>query len=348
MGLFDKKFCDICGEKIGLLGNRKLEDGNLCKNCAAKLSPWFTGRRHSDLASIRSQLASREENQQRANAFHMTRFFGNGNKLLMVDEGNRTFAVAPRSAMPSGNPDIIDISAITSYNMEPEESKREIYYKDSTGANKSYEPRRYEYSYDFYYEIHVNHPYIEEIRFQLNDKPVEMRNPATTSQPNGFFGAVAAGLNKATGASNPQYDVYMNVGNDITNFLNMLRNGNTASAPNMNGMNSMNSMNGMNNDMNMSPAMMQADMVRRQAELMRAVSSNDPNAIAAAQANLQAANAANASMAAGAGMAQPVAAPMGMQGAGMAQPVAAAWFCEACGTKNDGGSFCQGCGMKKG
>ena len=34
MGLFDKKNCDICGEKIGLLGNRKLDDGNLCKNCA--------------------------------------------------------------------------------------------------------------------------------------------------------------------------------------------------------------------------------------------------------------------------------------------------------------------------
>ena len=34
MGLFDKKYCDICGEKIGLLGNRKLENGNLCKNCA--------------------------------------------------------------------------------------------------------------------------------------------------------------------------------------------------------------------------------------------------------------------------------------------------------------------------
>lgn len=29
-GIFDKKYCDICGEKIGLLGNRKLEDGNLC------------------------------------------------------------------------------------------------------------------------------------------------------------------------------------------------------------------------------------------------------------------------------------------------------------------------------
>ena len=47
MGLFDKKYCDICGEKIGLLGNRKLENGNLCKNCAQKLSPWFSDRRNS-------------------------------------------------------------------------------------------------------------------------------------------------------------------------------------------------------------------------------------------------------------------------------------------------------------
>ena len=47
MGLFDKKYCDICGEKIGLLGNRKLENGNLCKNCARKLSPWFSDRRGS-------------------------------------------------------------------------------------------------------------------------------------------------------------------------------------------------------------------------------------------------------------------------------------------------------------
>lgn len=27
MGFFDKKYCDFCGAKIGLLGNRKLEDG---------------------------------------------------------------------------------------------------------------------------------------------------------------------------------------------------------------------------------------------------------------------------------------------------------------------------------
>ena len=76
MGLFDKKFCSICGGKIGLLGNRKLEDGNLCKDCASKLSPWFSERRHSSVEDIRGQLAYREENRAAVSAFHTTRSLG--------------------------------------------------------------------------------------------------------------------------------------------------------------------------------------------------------------------------------------------------------------------------------
>ena len=56
MGLFDafkKKECSVCGGEIGLLGNRKLEDGNLCKNCAAKLSPFFSDRRGSTVEEIK-------------------------------------------------------------------------------------------------------------------------------------------------------------------------------------------------------------------------------------------------------------------------------------------------------
>ena len=53
--LFEKKDCEICGGEIGLLGNRKLVDGDMCKSCAAKLGfaaqviilrtpqPWFRG-----------------------------------------------------------------------------------------------------------------------------------------------------------------------------------------------------------------------------------------------------------------------------------------------------------------
>ena len=69
MGLFDKKYCDICGQKIGLFGNRKLENGTLCKDCAKKLSPFFSERRNSTVEDIRRQLAYREENEKKLAAF---------------------------------------------------------------------------------------------------------------------------------------------------------------------------------------------------------------------------------------------------------------------------------------
>ena len=84
MGLFDKKYCDICGEKIGLLGNRKLEDGNLCKDCAKKLSPWFSDRRRSTVEDIKGQLAYREENREKAAQFRTTRSFGEDRVGILV------------------------------------------------------------------------------------------------------------------------------------------------------------------------------------------------------------------------------------------------------------------------
>lgn len=99
MGLFDKKYCDICGEKIGLLGNRKLENGNLCKNCAKKLSPWFSDRRNSTVEEIRAQLTYREENQEKVAAFHTTRTLGTNTKVLL-DEDAGKFMVTIKTDEP--------------------------------------------------------------------------------------------------------------------------------------------------------------------------------------------------------------------------------------------------------
>ena len=55
-GAFEKKQCDICGGEIGMLGNKKLENGNCCKECVKKLSPWFTDRKHSTVEEIREQI----------------------------------------------------------------------------------------------------------------------------------------------------------------------------------------------------------------------------------------------------------------------------------------------------
>ena len=171
MGLFDKKYCDICGEKIGLLGNRKLEDGNLCKDCAKKLSPWFSDRRRSTVEDIKGQLAYREENREKAAQFRTTRSFGEDWKVLL-DEDDRWFTVTRARDLAEANPDILDFDAITSCRVDIDEDRREQMREDSDGKEVSYVPPRYEYSYDFFLVIAVRHPYFDEMRFSLNSSSV--------------------------------------------------------------------------------------------------------------------------------------------------------------------------------
>ena len=171
MGLFDKKYCDICGEKIGLLGNRKLEDGNLCKDCAKKLSPWFSDRRRSTVKDIKGQLAYREENREKAAQFRTTRSFGEDWKVLL-DEDHRWFTVTRARDLAEANPDILDFDAITGCRMDIDESRTELTHEDADGKDVSYVPPRYEYSYDFFLVISVRHPYFDEMRFSLNSSSV--------------------------------------------------------------------------------------------------------------------------------------------------------------------------------
>ena len=169
MGLFDKKFCDVCGEKIGLLGNRKLEDGNLCKDCAKKLSPFFSERKSSTVEEIKQQLAYREENKRQVPSLHPTKTYGYGYKKVHVDMNQRKFIVTSDSNCRDGNPDIIDFSQVTAVNTNIEEHQNEIYYEDNEGNNQSYNPRRYEYEYEFTVEILVDSPWFSEIELELTE-----------------------------------------------------------------------------------------------------------------------------------------------------------------------------------
>ena len=148
MGLFDKKYCSVCGEKIGFLGNRKLEDGNLCKTCARKLSPFFSERRHSTVEEIKEQLAYREANKGKVAAFHPTRTI-NCRESLILDEDKRQLIVTDSRNWKDENPDVIDFSDVTGCDVDVDESRRELYHKNAEGKNVSYEPKRYEYSYTF-------------------------------------------------------------------------------------------------------------------------------------------------------------------------------------------------------
>lgn len=173
MGLFSKKYCDICGDKIGFLGNRKLEDGNMCKNCAGKLSPWFSERRHSNLEEIKAQLAYREENKAKVAEFRVTRSIGEDMKVL-IDEGARKFMVTGASDIGAANPDVLDFSDLRSCRLDIDESREELTKEDSEGNVIHYNPRRYKYSYVFYMQLDVDNPYFDDMRFRLNDSDLEI------------------------------------------------------------------------------------------------------------------------------------------------------------------------------
>ena len=194
MGLFDKKFCDICGEKIGMLGNRKLDDGNLCKECAKKLSPWFEERRHSTVASIKEQLAYREANKEKVRAFQITRDLkGESRYHVYLDDNNRQFAVA--SAMNLDvNPDILDLSQVTSCRLEVKQNRKEEQYRDKDGNLKDYNPPRYTYTYDYWIRLAVSSPWFDDMDFQLNSFSIDDQERAKMMNMESVGGQIVAAL----------------------------------------------------------------------------------------------------------------------------------------------------------
>ena len=189
MGLFEKKTCDVCGEKIRLLGSRKLEDGNLCKTCEGKLSPWFTGRRKATVEDIRAQLRDREANRERLGAFTPTRTLGEGNRLLLDDEKGE-FVVCINGHDLSDNPDVLNLSQVTDCQVDVERSRTEETTRDSEGKTVSYDPPRFTYSYRFLLTIVLDHPWFDEIRFQVNRHTVKIQTGMPIETPGLIFSSL--------------------------------------------------------------------------------------------------------------------------------------------------------------
>ncbi|MCQ2554612.1 MAG: DUF4428 domain-containing protein [Clostridia bacterium] len=207
MGLFDKKNCDICGKQIGLLGNRKLDDGNLCKECAGKLSPWFSDRRRSTVADIKEQLAYREQNKLTVGAFRCTKKYGDGFKMLMVDENMKRFTVCGSNDLRTGNPDIVEMSKVTDCVFTIDEDKTEILKQDADGKESSYEPKRFECEYKFKVTILVAHKYFDDMYFDLTNSAIEKEH--YEYKEDGSY----------TMTLNPNFDKYVQMGNEIVTRL---------------------------------------------------------------------------------------------------------------------------------
>lgn len=175
MGLFDKKYCDICGEKISLLGNRKLDDGNMCSHCAKLISPFMTDRRQTSVAEMKEHLAYREQNKLNLAGFVVNETYGHDSRKIYIDRTHGSFVVSYYSpgSWEKENPDVIPLSEVSSCNLDVKENREEVYTKDAQGNRKSYSPPRYKYKYDFHIKIMVTNRWFNEIKLQLNNDDIE-------------------------------------------------------------------------------------------------------------------------------------------------------------------------------
>ena len=252
MGLFDKKICDICGEKIGLLGNRKLDDGNLCKDCAKKLSPWFEERRHSTVEDIKRQLEYREKNKKAVMDFCITRQINTRNYNVFIDDNKGNFTVA-RKLDVNENPDIVPLSAIVQCRVDVDQQQHEeTYTKD--GENVSYQPPVYKYEFDYTMRIKVRTQWFDDMDFRLNtfsissDKRRELMEVEQTA-----YQIIAALTPNAAGMQPGMPGMNMNGGMQ-PGMSGMNMNGGMQSGMNMNG-GMQSGMSGMNMNGGMQPGM---------------------------------------------------------------------------------------------
>ena len=182
--LFEKKECSVCGGEIGLLGNRKLEDGNLCKNCARKLSPWFEDRRESTVDQIKEQLAYREANERELANFRVSRILGDFYKMY-IEEVNGVptrFLVSDADSYMDENPDIIAFKDVLSCVVDIEADEEEVKQDGPDGKKISYNPPRYETQYDFCIQMQIgNNPYFDDIRFKINSETVLLKTRGATT-----------------------------------------------------------------------------------------------------------------------------------------------------------------------
>ena len=336
MGLFDKKICDICGEKIGLLGNRKLDDGNLCKDCAKKLSPWFEDRRHSTVEDIKRQLEYREKNKKAVMDFCITRQINTRNYNVFIDDNKGNFTVA-RKLDVNENPDIVPLSAVVQCRVDVERQQNEETYTTKDGETVSYQPPVYKYEFDYTMRIKVKNPWFDDMDFRLNTFSISSDNRGELMEveqtghqiiaaltPNAA-GMQQPGMNMNSGMQQP--GMYMNNGMQQPG-MNM-NNGMQQSGMQQPGMN-MNS--GMQQPgMNMNSGIQQPGMHINNGMQESGMNINS----GMQQSGMQMNN----------GMQQPgMNMNNGIQQPGMQQP-GGLWKCQ-CGAENTG-RFCEYCGQPR-
>lgn len=121
MGLFEKKYCDICGDKVNMLTQQKLSDGYLCSDCKHKLGSFTSGWKQRTVDDVKRHLELREENKQNYQRFNCSATAGGSNSSIQVDFNNRWFIFAINNRdYKGGNPQIFDFSQLQDFWLEQE------------------------------------------------------------------------------------------------------------------------------------------------------------------------------------------------------------------------------------
>ena len=114
MALFEKKFCDLCGEKVNLLTRLKLSDGFLCSDCKKKLSCFSSDWDDRTIEDVKAHLAAREQNKQKFAALSVTRTAG-PNGEICIDDRNGRFYFAFGKDYKENNPEVFDFNQLLDF-----------------------------------------------------------------------------------------------------------------------------------------------------------------------------------------------------------------------------------------
>ena len=156
MGIFSKKDCSFCGAQSGLLSNRKLADGNICKDCRAQLSPFYDRTNKDTVANVAAQLEYRQRNLSELDRFRPTIVAGGAGKVF-IDMQMGKFTLASEDELRNGNPDLFDLSGLRSCSLEV----RERYNRGDDNEPSSYD-------YDFYLRFSVDHPFVRNFTYDYS------------------------------------------------------------------------------------------------------------------------------------------------------------------------------------
>ena len=189
--------CPVCGEPAEGFGSFPIAEGLLCGTCAGKLSEWFPCRPTTTAAEIRQQLSYREENRTAAGTFHTSKILWS-QPCVALDTQNGAFQIS-RQQGRSANPDILSFRQILGCQVEIAEQRRELF----RAGREHYRPRRYEYRFEIFLRVLVDHPWFHEMRFRLHDRPIVVSDRMVQASTAGKV------------VKSPEYQRYRRAGEEI-------------------------------------------------------------------------------------------------------------------------------------